>query len=121
MVLVDSAPILMTNTQKNQAAFLQQSYQKPGLGFPIVRLFALIPLATGTVIEYHLRACQDKVTGETSPFSQVLYAKGNPMLFLLHANTLWGTSKKADFDKVAYEASKIIGSNGKNLNGNRCG
>jgi hypothetical protein len=96
-------------------SFPQQSNQKPGLGFPIVRLLALISLTTGTVIDYHLSAYQGKGTGETSLFSQalnalltgdllladryyctfaiitLLHAKGIPVLFPLHAN------KKANF------------------------
>ena len=115
VVLVDAATVLMPDTPKNQAVFPQQSNQKPGLGFPIVRLLALISLATGAIIDYRLGAYQGKGTGETSLFSQVLntlitgdllladryyctfaiiallHAKGIPVLFPLHAN------KKADF------------------------
>jgi len=115
VVLVDGATALMPDTPENQAVFPQQSYQKPGLGFPIVRLLALISLATGTIIDYRLGAYQGKGTGETSLVSQVLnslltgdllladryyctfaiitllHAKGIPVLFPLHAN------KKADF------------------------
>ncbi|MFA5983794.1 MAG: hypothetical protein WC782_07230 [Methylococcaceae bacterium] len=89
--------------------------KKSGLGFPSVRLLALIPLATETVIDYPLGSYQGKGTGETSLFSQVmqtlsagdllladryygtfaivalLQAQGIPVLSLLHAN------KKADF------------------------
>ena len=115
VVLADGTTALMPDTPKNQAVFPQQSHQKPGLGFPIVRLLALISLATGTVIDYRLGPYQGKGTGESSLFSQVLnalltgdllladryyctfaiiallQAKGIPVLFLLHAN------KKADF------------------------
>ena len=110
-VLVDGTTVLMPDTPKNQAVFPQQSNQKPGLGFPIARLVALISLATG--------AYQGKGTGETSLFSQMLntlltgdlllgdryyctfaiivlmQAKGIPVLFPLHAN------KKADFKRGA--------------------
>jgi Transposase DDE domain len=115
VVLVDGTTALMPDTPKNQAVFPQQSHQKPGLGFPIVRLLALISLSTGTVIDYRLGPYQGKGTGESSLFSQVmdalsagdllladryyctfaivalLQAQGIPVLFLLHAN------KKADF------------------------
>ena len=69
VVLVDAATVLMPDTPKNQAVFPQQSNQKPGLGFPIVRLLALISLATGAIIDYRLGAYQGKGTGETSLFS----------------------------------------------------
>ena len=115
VVLADGTTALMPDTPKNQAVFPQQSHQKPGLGFPIVRLLALISLSTGTVINYRLGSYQGKGTGESSLFSQVLnalftgdllladryyctfaiiallQAKGIPVVFLLHAN------KKADF------------------------
>lgn len=115
VVLADGTTALMPDTKKNQAIFPQQSCQKPGLGFPIVRMVALISLAMGGVINYHLGAYQGKGTGETSLFSQlldsllngdlliadryyctfaiiaVLHAKNIPVLFPLHAN------KKADF------------------------
>jgi hypothetical protein len=47
VVLADAATLTMPDTPENQAVSPQQSYQKPGLGFPIVRLLALIPLAAG--------------------------------------------------------------------------
>jgi hypothetical protein len=117
VVLADATTVLMPDTPKNQAIFPQQSNQKPGLGFPIARLLALISLATGAIIDYRLGAYQGKGTGETSLFSlmlnslltgdllladryyctfaiiALLQAKGIPVLFPLHAN------KKADFQK----------------------
>ena len=115
VVLADGTTALMPDTPKNQAVFPQQSHQKPGLGFPIVRMLALISLSTGTIIDYRLSPYQGKGTGEATLFSQVmnallagdllladryyctfaiialLQAKGIPVLFLLHAK------KKADF------------------------
>jgi hypothetical protein len=115
VVLADGTTVLMPDTPKNQAVFPQQNNQKPGLGFPIVRLLALISLATGVIIDYRHGPYQGKGTGESSLFSQMLsslltgdllladryyctfaiiallQAKGIPVLFPLHAN------KKADF------------------------
>jgi hypothetical protein len=115
VVLADGTTALMPDTPKNQTVFPQQSNQKPGLGFPIVRLLALISLATGVIIDYRHGPYQGKGTGESSLFSQMLsslltgdllladryyctfaiiallQAKGIPVLFPLHAN------KKADF------------------------
>jgi len=115
VVLADGTTVLMPDTPKNQAVYPQQSNQKPGLGFPIVRLLALISLATGVIIDYRHSPYQGKGTGETSLFSQMLsslltgdllladryyctfaiiallQAQGVPVLFPLHAN------KKADF------------------------
>ena len=124
VVLADGTTVLMPDTPKNQAVFPQQSKQKPGLGFPIARLLALISLTTGTIIDYRLGAYQGKGTGETSLFSQmlnslltgdllladryyctfaiiaILQAKGIPVLFPLHAN------KKADFRQGSKLAAK---------------
>jgi hypothetical protein len=117
VVLTDGTTVLMPDTPDNQAVFPQQSTQKPGLGFPIARMAALISLAAGTVMGYHVGAYQGKGTGETSLLSQLLghlrvgdllmadryyctfaiiallQARGIPVLFQIHAK------KKADFSQ----------------------
>jgi hypothetical protein len=72
VVLADGTTALMPDTPKNQAVFPQQSHQKPALGFPIVRMLALISLSAGTVIDYRLSPYQGKGAGESSLFSQVM-------------------------------------------------
>jgi hypothetical protein len=47
VVAVDGSSVTAPDTLANQKAFPQQSVQKPGCGFPIVRLVALLSLATG--------------------------------------------------------------------------
>lgn len=110
VVLADGTTVLMPDTLKNQAAFPQQSNQKPGLGFPIARMVALISLAAGTVMAYSMGTYQGKGTGETSLLSQLfgslsvgdllladryyctfgiialLHSRGIPVLFPIHAN-----------------------------------
>jgi hypothetical protein len=54
VVLADGATVQMPDTSENQAAFPQPSHQKPGLGFPMVRLVALTSLAAGSIINYKL-------------------------------------------------------------------
>lgn len=117
VVLTDGTTVLMPDTLDNQAVFPQQSNQKPGLGFPIARMVALISLAAGTVMGYNVGAYQGKETGETSLLSQLLghlqvgdllmadryyctfaiiallQARGIPVLFQIHAK------KKADFSQ----------------------
>jgi hypothetical protein len=44
---VDGSTLTAPDTPENQKAFPQQSVQKPGCGFPIIRLVALLSLATG--------------------------------------------------------------------------
>jgi len=72
VVLTDGATVQMPDTPDNQADFPQPDSQKPGLGFPMARMVALISLAAGTVIAYGIGAYQGKGTGETSLLSQLL-------------------------------------------------
>jgi hypothetical protein len=84
VVMVDGTTVVMPDTPKNQAVFPQQSNQKPGLGFPIARLVALISLAVGTVIDYRMAAYQGKGTGETSMLSQMFNTLLTGDLLLVH-------------------------------------
>ncbi len=117
VVLTDGTTVQMPDTPENQAVFPQQSNQKPGLGFPLLRLVALISLTAGTVINYSLGPYQGKQTGESSLFSQLLNSLSSgdllmadryyctfaiiallqameiPVLFQIHAN------KKVDFQQ----------------------
>lgn len=72
VVLVDGTTLLMPDTQENQASYPQQSVQKPGLGFPIMRLVGLFSLATGSCIGYATGTFQGKGSGETSLFSRLI-------------------------------------------------
>jgi len=64
------------------ANYLQQSNQKPGLGFPIVRLVGLLSLATGSCLGYALAPYQGKGSGETSLFSQLIESLNTDDLLL---------------------------------------
>jgi hypothetical protein len=66
--LVDGTTVSMPDTPSNQKAFPQARTQKPGLGFPIARLVAVISLATGAVRELALGPYKGKKTGETALF-----------------------------------------------------
>jgi hypothetical protein len=72
VIMVDGTTLLMPDTEDNQTVYPQQSVQKPGIGFPIVRLVGLISLATGSCVDYVLGPYQGKGTGETSLFSQLI-------------------------------------------------
>ena len=73
VVIVDGTTLLMPDTEDNQKAYPQQSAQKQGIGFPIVRLVGLVSLATGSCIDYVLGPYQGKGTGETSLFSRLIH------------------------------------------------
>jgi DDE family transposase len=69
--LVDGTTISMPDTPENQRAYPQSRSQKPGVGFPIARLVALISLATGAVLDLAMGPYQGKETGETALFRQL--------------------------------------------------
>jgi hypothetical protein len=68
VTLVDGTTVSMPDTSANQAVYPQSSSQAIGLGFPLVRLVALISLATGVVRDLALGPYQGKETGETALF-----------------------------------------------------
>jgi hypothetical protein len=68
VVLVDGTTASMPDTPENQQAFPQSKSQGIGLGFPLVRMVALISLATGVVRDLALGPYQGKDTGETALF-----------------------------------------------------
>src|SRR3954463_13185363 len=64
--LFDGTTVTMPDTPANQAAYPQVYNQKPGLGFPIVRLGALISLACGAVVSLGFCRYAGKGQGEVS-------------------------------------------------------
>jgi len=56
----------MPDTLKNQQEFPQSTFQGIGLGFPLVRMVAIIALATGVVRDLALGPYKGKETGETA-------------------------------------------------------
>jgi hypothetical protein len=64
--LVDGTTVSMPDTAGNQQEFPQARTQKPGLGFPIARLVAVISLACGAVLDLAIGQYQGKETGETA-------------------------------------------------------
>jgi hypothetical protein len=64
--LFDGTTVTMPDTRENQAAYPQVYNQKPGLGFPIARLGALISLATGAVVKLGFCQYAGKGQGEVS-------------------------------------------------------
>jgi len=68
VALVDGTTASMPNTPENQRAFPQSAAQGVGLGFPLVRMVAVISLATGVVRDLALGPSTGKETGETALF-----------------------------------------------------
>jgi hypothetical protein len=71
VALVDGTTASMPDTPANQKTYPQSKAQKPGLGFPIVRMVALVSLATGVVRDLALGPWRGKETGETALFREL--------------------------------------------------
>jgi hypothetical protein len=54
--IADGTTCSMPDTAENQAAYPQPKTQKPGVGFPLLRLLAVFSLATGALLD--LRFCR---------------------------------------------------------------
>ena len=55
--LVDGATMTLADTQANQLAYPQPRSQKPGLGFPIGRVVALLCLGSGALLDGVIGPC----------------------------------------------------------------
>jgi hypothetical protein len=65
-LLVDGTTVLLADTPANQAAYPQMKSQKPGVGFPILRLVVLLGLASAAVLGAACGPYAGKQTGETA-------------------------------------------------------
>lgn len=70
--LVDGTTIGMPDTIANQQAYPQIGEQKPGLGFPLALMVALISLSTGAVLRWAMGPCRGKGTGEQALFRSLM-------------------------------------------------
>jgi putative transposase len=68
---VDGSTVTMPDTPENQAAYPQQTTQKPGCGFPIARILVIFSLSVGTVLDATIGKYQGKQTGENSLFRKL--------------------------------------------------
>jgi len=69
--IIDGTTVLMPDTDVNQATYPQSTQQKPGLGFPIMRIVGIISLGCGAVLDWASGACVGKLTGETAMLRQL--------------------------------------------------
>jgi len=69
--LVDGVTVSGPDTPANQAAFPQPNAQKPGLGFPVIRMVVLLSLATAMIGGAAMGPYSGKVTGETALLRQL--------------------------------------------------
>jgi hypothetical protein len=77
VLLADGTTVLLADTAANQAVYPQLTAQAPGVGFPIVRLVALLGLASGALVGAALGPYAGKETGETA-LLRTLFAQLRP-------------------------------------------
>ncbi len=70
--LVDGSTISMPDTAENQAIYPQPDSQKPGLGFPIARIVAIIDYITGAGLDLAIGPYSGKKTGEHALLRQLM-------------------------------------------------
>jgi putative transposase len=72
VLLADGVECSMPDTPHNQQEYPQSGSQKPGLGFPMIRLVVLLTFATAGLVGCAMGPHQGKETGETALFRQML-------------------------------------------------
>jgi putative transposase len=70
--LVDGFTVQLPDTPENQQRYPQPPGQKPGLGFPLLRLVLVVSLITAAVHDLTYGPGQGKETGETALFRALL-------------------------------------------------
>jgi hypothetical protein len=74
--LVDGTGISMPDTPRNQKEYPQPPSQKPGVGFPQLRLVVVLALAVGTALDAAMGRYQGQQTGELALFRSLDDALG---------------------------------------------
>jgi hypothetical protein len=70
--LVDGATVTLADTKENRAAYPQSSSQKPGPGFPVCRMVALLCLGSGALLDAATGPCEGKGSDEQSLLRSML-------------------------------------------------
>ena len=70
--LADGTTTSLPDTPENQQAYPQPPAQKPGLGFPLLRMVVLLSLATAALQALAFGRYEGKETGETALFRALL-------------------------------------------------
>ena len=70
--LLDGTTVSMPDTLANQEVFPQYPRQKPGLGFPLARIVALICLGSGAVLDWAMGPYHGKDSSEQALFRTLL-------------------------------------------------
>lgn len=72
VLLTDGTTVTLPDTEENQEAYPQPGSQRPGLGFPIMRLVGLLCLASGALLDAASGPCEGKGSDEQTLFRGLL-------------------------------------------------
>ena len=72
VLLVDGFETVLDDTKDNQAEYPQPTTQRPGLGFPMMRVVVFLAFATAVITGAAFGPHSGKETGETALFRQLL-------------------------------------------------
>jgi len=80
--IFDGATVSMPDTYENQQAYPQPPQQKPGLGFPLMRIAAIFSLASGSVLDVGMCRYAGKGQSELALLRQLwsIFQPGSIML-----------------------------------------
>ena len=102
--IFDGATVSMPDTYENQQAYPQPPQQKPGLGFPLMRIAAIFSLACGAVLDVGMCRYAGKGQSELALLRQMwsIFRPGDIMLAdrLMCAWTELVMLKQRDVDSV---------------------
>jgi Transposase DDE domain/Insertion element 4 transposase N-terminal len=70
--IADGTTASMPDTGANQRAYPQHRAQKPGVGFPLLRIVVIFSLSVGTVLDATFNPYRGKETGETAMLRAML-------------------------------------------------
>jgi hypothetical protein len=89
--IVDGTTASLPDTEANQQEYPQPNSQKPGLGFPLMRMVVLFSLTVGTVLDAALGRYAGKRKGETALFHtlQDNLEKGDILLADRYYSSYW--------------------------------
>ena len=71
VLLADGVEITLADTPENQAAYPQPTTQRPGIGFPMIRLVVLLTFATAALVGASFGPYAGKETGESALLRQL--------------------------------------------------
>src|SRR5207302_7855652 len=72
VLLADGGELSLPDTEANQREYPQSAAQRPGLGFPQIRLVVLLTFATAALVGAAFGPRKGKETGETALFRTLL-------------------------------------------------